>query len=186
MNALDLQLVQWFHDHRMPALTILMQLVSDLNGYLAMSIWAALFAGYLLWKHRRDWALVAAVAVPGIMVLNALVKNLVHRPRPDIGDALQHLATDSFPSGHASVSAVFYGLVAAYVIANTSSRPSRIAAVTIAIVMIALVGTSRVYLGVHYPTDVVGAFVEGIAWLAICLAVIRPSRLRKEGELPVS
>jgi undecaprenyl-diphosphatase len=169
MNALDVAVVQWFHDHRTPGMTAAMQLWSDLNGNLAMLVWAALFAAYLAWKRRRDWALMAVIAVPCIELINAGVKLAVKRPRPVFDDAIEKLMTYSFPSGHVAVSTVFYGLVAAYVIANVRAAGPRVAVVSIACILVALVGVSRMYLGVHYPTDVLGALLEGTAWLALCL-----------------
>src|SRR5258708_6365260 len=76
MGALDLQVLQWFHDHRTPAMTFAMQLWSDLNGNWAMIAWAALFAGYVLWQCRYDWAFTVAAAVPAIELLGALVEGL--------------------------------------------------------------------------------------------------------------
>ena len=173
MGALDLEVLQWFHDHRTPAMTFAMQLWSDLNGNWAMIAWAALFAGYVLWQRRYDWAFTVAAAVPGIEMLNALVKVIVKRPRPAFDVALEQYQTYSFPSGHVAVSTVFYGLVAAYVIAHVQSVGVRATSIAAAICLVVLVGVSRVYLGVHYPTDVLGALVEGLAWIALCLAIRR-------------
>jgi membrane-associated phospholipid phosphatase len=173
MGALDLEVLQWLHDHRTPAMTAAMQLWSDLNGNWAMIAWAALFAGYLLWQCRYDWAFTVAAAVPGIELLNALVKVIVKRPRPAFDIALEQYQTYSFPSGHVAVSTVFYGLVAAYVIAHVQSVGVRAASVAAAACLVALVGVSRMYLGVHYPTDVLGALLEGLAWIALGLALRR-------------
>jgi membrane-associated phospholipid phosphatase len=182
MNAIDIAVLQWLYDHRTPEMTAFMQVWSDLNGNWAMLAWAALFAGYLLWRRRRDWALTVAVAIPGIELINALAKILVKRPRPAFDDAIVHLETFSFPSGHVAVSTVLYSLLAAYIIANTRSAGVRVASVLAAFALVALVGSSRMYLGAHYPTDVLGAIVEGLLWVAVCLSW----RSRAHGADPIS
>jgi undecaprenyl-diphosphatase len=173
MGAIDLQVLQWFHDHRTAPMTAAMQLWSDLNGNMAMLTWAAIFAGYLAGRRRYDWALTVAVAVPGIELLNALVKVIVTRPRPALDLALDQYETYSFPSGHVAASTVFYGLVTAYIISQARGTGARVASVLAAMGLVALVAVSRMYLGVHYPTDVLGALVEGLLWITLCLALRR-------------
>jgi undecaprenyl-diphosphatase len=172
LAQLDLQAVQWFQAHRAPFITGFMQLWSNLNGMLPMAVWSVFFGAVLLRRRRDDWAIALAVAIPGIMLLNTAVKYLFHRPRPAFPDALSQLTTYSFPSGHVAVSTVFYGMLAAYIVSNARSWPARVATVAAALFLIFLVALSRVYLGAHYPSDIIAAFLEGIAWLALCLPIV--------------
>jgi undecaprenyl-diphosphatase len=117
---------------------------------------------------RRHWPQVARLGVvPVGMLLNAGLKNVFRRPRPQLPDPLVHLATLSFPSGHAAASTVFYGALCALVFARWRSGAVRAAAIGVSAVMVLLVAFSRVYLGAHYLSDV----VAGVALGAICLAL---------------
>lgn len=173
MGAIDLEVLQWFHGRHTAPMTAAMQLWSDLNDYGAMLMWASIFAAALAWRRRYDWALTVAIAVPGIELLNVLVKVIVKRPRPGLDFALDQYETYSFPSGHVAASTVFYGLVAAYIIAQARGTGPRVASVLAAMGLVTLVAVSRMYLGVHYPTDVLGALVEGLLWITLCLALRR-------------
>lgn len=103
------------------------------------------------------------------MLLNVLMKYAFHRARPSFDDPLLVLTTYSFPSGHVAGATLFYGVVAAMLISRTAAWRWRVMVVLAAITMVALVALTRVYLGVHYLSDVLAAFAEGVAWLALCL-----------------
>jgi len=112
------------------------------------------------------------VAVAGRLTLNALMKLAFQRARPAFDDPLLTLATYSFPSGHVAGSTIFYGLLVAAVFARTKKPQRRALAIVGAALAIALVAFSRMLLGVHYLSDVVAAFAEGVAWLALCAGVL--------------
>ena len=121
---------------------------------------------WLAW--RRHWPQVARLGVvPAGMLLNAGLKTVFHRPRPQLGDPLVHLLTLSFPSGHAAGSTVFYGALCALAFARWRRRSIRVTVVVLAAGMVLLVTFSRVYLGAHYLSDV----VAGVALGGICLAL---------------
>jgi undecaprenyl-diphosphatase len=107
------------------------------------------------------------------MLINVLVKYIVHRPRPYFDNPLLILTTYSFPSGHALASTVLYGLLAAFAVQASKTWRQRVVAVSIALCLIALVCFSRVYLGVHYLTDVLAGVLEGVLWLALCLTMTK-------------
>ena len=130
--------------------------------------------GGLLYRAGRScWLLALVLSVPGVMLLNVGVKNLVQRARPHFDDPVLTLTTYSFPSGHTAGATVFYGFLAAFLLSHPRAQPWRGWILAVAVAMIVLVGVSRIYLGVHYLTDVVAALVEGVLWLAICLAGVR-------------
>jgi membrane-associated phospholipid phosphatase len=112
-------------------------------------------------------ALLFFSSVAGGFVLNALLKITFHRARPDLWPALVSEHTYSFPSGHAAMSTVFYGGVAAVVFHLTDRVVPRLSAVVFALIAIVTIAGSRVYLGVHWTTDVVAGFVVGVFWVAV-------------------
>lgn len=178
---IDLPLSAWFHGNSNPAVTQFMLLVShwhSTTGVLAMS--AVLGLALLRW-HRPWWLLALVLSVPGGMLLNFGVKNLVQRARPHFGDPLLTLTSYSFPSGHTAGAALFYGFLTALVFAHPGARRWRAAMVAIGVVMVLLVGLSRIYLGAHYFTDVVGAIVEAALWLGLCLSGVHALWRRRGG-----
>jgi len=131
----------------------------------------------LLRRGRRADALLVAVAVAGGEVLDALLKSEFARPRPHMSDPLATAQGFSFPSGHAMASLTLCGILA-YVLAHGQPLPRglRIGATALAIVV--AIGLSRVYLGVHYMSDVLAAWAAGLAWLGLCVAAMRTALLR--------
>ncbi|MBI2768476.1 MAG: phosphatase PAP2 family protein [Burkholderiales bacterium] len=179
----DLSVSAWFHAHTHPVLTQALLLVTNLHGTLGICLMAAAL-GLVLLKLRRPWWLLALVlSVPGGLVLNALVKQVFRRARPHFDDPLLSLPTYSFPSGHTAGATVFYGFLAVLLLAHVEAPRWRAAIAGGAAAMVLLVGISRIYLGVHYLSDVVGAIVEGLLWLALCFGAVRALRRRRAGVL---
>ena len=105
--------------------------------------------------------------------------------RPHFDDPILTLTGYSFPSGHTMMASVLYGVVAAYLCAHTPDWRLRALIIFSASVLIAVVGFSRVYLGAHYLSDVLGAMAEGLAWLSLCLTAVytiwqRSNRIRRQ------
>lgn len=175
ITLLDARVAQWFHFHTHAALTDVMLIFTHLHDGIGVLMMAVLLALYFRFKKARHWQLTLALAVPGGMLLNVLLKHAFQRARPSFGDPLLALSTYSFPSGHALGATVFYGVLAAYLCAGRTAR-ARAAIVAAAAGMIALVGLSRLYLGAHYLSDVLAGVAEGSAWLAICMTVSATSR----------
>lgn len=169
ITVIDLKLANWLHAHASLRLTRVMLAVSALNGVAAVSILTVTLAAFFAWRGHRKWLLALTMIVPVGMLLNSVLKLVFARARPHFEDPLMTLATYSFPSGHVAGSTLFYGTLAAFVIAQTHSAARRVAIVSAAILLTALVALSRLYLGVHYLSDVLGAFAECVAWLALCL-----------------
>ena len=119
----------------------------------------------LLYRGHRAEALFLAVAIGGSVALNGIMKVVVHRPRPVLPWA--HVLPDySFPSGHTMNSLVFYLAIALIVWARLGRRAGSLA-VAVALLIAVAVGFSRIYLGYHYLSDVVGGFAAGLAWLLV-------------------
>jgi membrane-associated phospholipid phosphatase len=168
--SFDRWLALWFHSHALTGLTPFVIVFTNLNSVAAMCVFGAALGAYF-WRRKEDgWLRLAALAIPGGMVLNVLLKFAFERARPVFSDPLLTLATYSFPSGHTAAATVFYGIVAAYL-----SRHGERAGIVAAALMVALVGLSRMYLGLHFFSDVLAAIAESCAWLTVCW-MVAPAR----------
>jgi len=127
--------------------------------------------GFLLLQTRYRTALFVAMTwFSGELVSNGM-KHAFNRPRPTIVPHLRETFSTSFPSGHAMESAIVYLTLGAILMRMAESRITKIYCLGIAILLTVLVGVSRVFLGVHYPTDVIGGWMIGFAWASICWLV---------------
>ncbi|PBC07031.1 phosphatase PAP2 family protein [Mesorhizobium sp. WSM3859] len=134
---------------------------------------------YLLLIRRPATALFVFVAIAGGQVLSSLLKFEVDRPRPDL---VSHLVTEtslSFPSGHAMLSAVTYLTLGSLAARFLPDRRTKIFVLCLAVLTTVLVGASRVYLGVHWPSDVLAGWCAGFAWAMLCWLAARLLQRRK-------
>jgi membrane-associated phospholipid phosphatase/uncharacterized spore protein YtfJ len=166
-NALDAIATPLLHSLSSPALDAVMQALTDLGSTLVVAPLFAVSFALLIWRRHRREALFLAVSIGGSTALNQSLKLIFQRPRPQLAWA-QVQPEYSFPSGHAMNSIVFYVALALIVLVLWSRRAGLIS-VALAIVLALLIGTSRIYLGYHYFTDVVGGLLAGAAWLLIVL-----------------
>ena len=172
LTVLDVQVARWLRAHATPEATRWMLLVTDLHSTIAVSCYATIVAAALAWRRRWRRLTTLVVCVGGGLTLNVLMKLAFHRARPVLDDPLLTLTSYSFPSGHVAGSTLMYGLVVAAVFARTRRLAWRFLAVVAAAACIALVAFTRMYLGVHYLSDVAAAFAEGVAWLALCFSAL--------------
>ena len=162
LTSVDADVLTWLAAHRTPGMTTLMLAVTALSGPSATSVYAAVVVAVCLVRRQRRLAVAVVFVAYGGMILNVALKHLVHRPRPEAAHALQTLETYSFPSGHAAAVTVF-GALLVMLLSATSSR-TRAGVIVAVVLWIVLAGTSRMYLGAHYPSDVVAGVAEGVAW----------------------
>jgi len=134
---------------------------------------------YLLLIRRPSTALFMFVAVAGGQVLSNLLKLEVDRPRPDLVSHLVNETSLSFPSGHAMLSAVTYLTLGSLAARFLPDRRTKIFVLCLAVLTTVLVGTSRVYLGVHWPSDVLAGWCAGFAWAMLCWLAARLLQRRK-------
>jgi membrane-associated phospholipid phosphatase len=179
LTRVDMTVAAWLHARATPRLTVIMVSVSHLGGVWVVSGIALLFGLYLVWRRQWYWLLALVLTVPGGMGLNVLLKDVFGRARPLFTDPLVTLGSYSFPSGHTMTATVLYGVLAAHAVSILQTWRGRVLAVFVAGLAILLVGFSRIYLGAHYLSDVLGALAEGLAWLAFCLTGVDTVRRRR-------
>ncbi|WP_280502262.1 phosphatase PAP2 family protein [Nocardia farcinica] len=176
--AVDPAVAGWVIDHRTGALTAAAHTVSALGATLSMTVLGTLACAVLLRAGDRSRAALVAVTGLGAAVIVFAGKRLIGRERPPAADRLAYEPSLSYPSGHSLGSCVVVAVCAAVFLPLLHRRTTRIAGAALAVAFVLSVGWSRVYLGVHWPTDVVGAWCAGAAWMALCLAVFH---LRRPG-----
>jgi undecaprenyl-diphosphatase len=163
-----------------PGFTLVMRWLSNSGKTVVWFLVMAVIAGWLLRRRLRRLAIFVVVTVGGSSLLNNLVKLAVNRTRPHLSDPVAVAAGKSFPSGHAQAAIVGYGVLLA-VFLPIIPRRWRPVAVVAAAVLALLIGFSRISLGVHYLSDVIGAYLIGTVWLIGMISAFRTWR-REEGK----
>lgn len=164
----DRPVMMWLHDATTSWLTMLMEIVTPLGGVVVVPVIATV-AAIVLWRRgaRRNATLLAATVI-GSTLLNSALKAIFRRRRPDFWE---HLVTEnsySFPSGHAMAT---MALAAALVVLTWRTR-WRWTAVVIGAIYVLVIGVSRMYLGVHYPSDILAGWSVSVMWVAIVVLVL--------------
>lgn len=162
----DLEFSAWLYGHSNPALVSLFKVVTLAGNVAFLALFTVAAALYLLRRRLFNEAALFCVAALGIEILNPALKLLFHRPRPEL--AYVHVDTYSFPSGHAAGASAIYA-VALYLLAR-GAAPRRRGLCGIAYVaLVVVIGFSRLYLEVHYLSDVLAGVSLGTAWAFACL-----------------
>jgi undecaprenyl-diphosphatase len=182
ITVLDATLAHWLHARATPGLTRLMIVVAYWHSVVGTLVMTVLFGWWLQRRGARDWVLALAATVVGGLLLNVVLKVLFHRARPHFDDPLLTLSTYSFPSGHAVAATLVYGFVACYLVRHLHGWFARAGVILAASLLVALVAVSRMYLGVHYLSDVLAAVAEGCAWLAVCITAVSALRRRHKAR----
>ena len=166
----------WFHAHLTHKFVAVLRTITEFGS----SEWIAvvLSIAVLLFIFKRWWLSLATlvVSVPGGMLLNELVKVLVHRHRPFVDGWFVDWSGYSFASGHTIGATLLYGQLALFVFPLIKTRRGRFWLFSAATFVVAMVGFSRIALGAHYVTDVLAGMFFGMTWLTICLFAARPLR----------
>ena len=183
-QAFDDAILRWIGAHRTPLLTATALEITAL-GTGTVVMMTALIAGMFLWlTHHRHSAVLLGVATLGGLVLNNLLKMGFDRPRPLIIDWGVRAASSSFPSGHAMNAVIVYGTVAYLAARLQASHRERVLTMSVAAIIIVLVCSSRLYLGVHYPSDVLAGLTIGLGWAAFCMATLEALQLYAKRNAP--
>jgi undecaprenyl-diphosphatase len=145
--------------------------LTAIGGPTVLGLTVVIVAGFLVLQTRYRTALVVAITSFSAELLSNVMKHAFNRPRPSVVPHLREVFSSSFPSGHAMESAIVYLTLGAILMRAAESRITKIYIFTTAVLLTSLVGISRVYLGVHYPTDVIGGWIIGFIWASICWLV---------------
>jgi undecaprenyl-diphosphatase len=142
--------------------------LTAIGGPTVLTLVVLAVVGFLVLQERYRTALVIMVTSIGGEIANTVLKNAFMRPRPTVVPHLREAISTSFPSGHAMESAIIYLTLGAMMMRVAEGRLTKAYCLFLAVLLTFLVGLSRVYLGVHYPTDVIGGWILGFMWASIC------------------
>lgn len=176
----DIVVSEYVTSFRTDALTTYFKFVTDVGdalGYLIVfSICSFLF--YLFFKNWKYVLQLSSILVLALSS-NLILKEVINRERP----TLEHLVTVktlSYPSGHAMTAMAFYGFLIYLILTFKISKLLKFALVTVLLLLILSIGVSRIYLGVHFPSDIVGGFVAGFIWVVFCILILNILKVFKE------
>jgi undecaprenyl-diphosphatase len=156
--------------------------VSALGGVTLLGLVTAIALGFLILDGKAHMAYFAGGSVVGGMVVSVLLKDFFQRPRPEIVPHVAYASNTSFPSGHSMMSALTYLTLVALLARSQERKRLKAYFLLLAAVLTFLVGVSRVYLGVHWPTDVLAGWMAGAIWAMLCWLAARRLQLRKTLE----
>lgn len=186
--ALDSPVTRWLVAHRTPWLTTVMRTVTELgSAWFVIGLLTVVTVVLVARRVPRSAVLIAPLSAAGAAALITAVKLLIARPRPTIGDVVAVANGFSFPSGHSAQGVATYGALAWVVAYLATRRRTQIAAWLAAIAVALLIGLSRMYLGVHWLSDVIGGYVLATCWLAVTVIAVTTThriRARRRGEVP--
>lgn len=171
LGVFDKVIINWIYTFRSEGVNDFMKAITFFGDGIVLISGILLLLGFIYKKHKISTFNFAVLLVFGT-VINLLLKFVYQRPRPDFFP-LMFESTYSFPSGHAMNSFIFYACLAYFINRNTKSRKIRIYTVAFFGLLVLLIGVSRIYLGVHYPSDVLAGYIAGILWFAVIVVVER-------------
>ena len=172
-EGFDIQILRAMAELRRPSLNALAVELTALGSPLLVAIFTVVAAGLLHAFRDRRGAIVLIASSLAAALLTSTLKGLLERPRPDVVSKLVHVASLSYPSGHSLTSAAVYLTAALVVARHLSSFAQRVVAIALTAIVVLLIGASRVYLGVHYPSDVIAGILVGTAWASLMAATLR-------------
>src|SRR5438552_10957652 len=176
LSGPDHEVAGWFHAHLTPAFVSVLRAFTDFGCAEWIGILLCALVLFFAWKRWWPSLVTLIIAVPGGMLLNEWLKVLVHRQRPFVDGPFVDWSGYSFASGHTIGATLLYGQLLLFILPALKARHWRLLSIFSAVLLVALVGFSRVALGAHFLTDVLAAIVFGVLWLAFCLIAGKPLR----------
>jgi undecaprenyl-diphosphatase len=177
LASIDPVIWEWAVTHRTAALTVVAKIVTEVGSTLSMGVIATVTVVTLWIRGRRGDAALVAVVSAGAGMLVMVGKATVGRQRPPEEFRLVTETNESFPSGHALASAAIVGVLLVVFVPMIRSTAWRATAIGGGVLFVVAIGWSRIYLGVHWATDVIAGWLTGLAWLLLCVTVREVWRL---------
>lgn len=172
----DERIAATLHSHAGPPGTEVAEVVTMLGGVIVLAGISCVAVGLLASRGLRQEAILVVLAVVGAQALTGVLKTIFRRERPTFEDPVTTAGYFSFPSGHALTAIAVYGAIASIVALRLRAPALRAACLAGAGLLVAAIGFSRLYLGVHYLSDVLAGWSMGLAWLLVAFAVVRAPR----------
>ncbi len=172
--AFDLNVAQWFHERANPSLTRVTLFYTHLHGTIGVLSMSAVLMLYLASRKDWRWLIAVPVTVVGGMLVNFWLKHVFLRVRPVFEQPLLVMESYSFPSGHTVGATVFYSVLAAWLCSRPANQSlaRRSIIIGLALLLTVLTALSRVYLGVHYFSDVVAGMLVGVCWFLLTAIMV--------------
>jgi len=169
---IDQTLASFIYSLRTPILTDIMKVITSLADVNTIIVLFIFIIVILLVLKKRSHIFPVVLTLLGNLIFVSLVKTILARPRPILANALVFEESYSYPSGHALIAITMYGLLVIYLFTFVKSPVIRRISLITGIVLIFLIGFSRIYLGAHWPSDVLASYLIGICWLSLILFLI--------------
>jgi undecaprenyl-diphosphatase len=177
-HAFDNAILSWMGRHGSPAVTDMALNITALGSGMVVWFFSLIAAAFLFGSRHRWSAGLLLASVAGAGLINMALKSGFQRPRPDVFPwRAPYAGQSSFPSGHSMTAMVAYATLAYLVMRLERRHVLRVMTLITALLLVAAIGTSRVYLGVHYPSDVLAGFVAGLVWACFCAVTMEALRL---------
>jgi len=183
-QAFDVAILQWLHGHQSKPLTALMVEMTYLGTGTVVIVVVGVAALFLWHTEHKHSARLLLAATIGNIILNGVLKLVYHRARPSVFEWQTSAVSSSFPSGHAMSATVVYGTVAYLLMRLQKHRWAKILTLGAAVSLILLICLTRLYLGVHYPSDVMGGIIVGLGWASFCMATLEASLVLARRRAP--
>src|SRR5213078_2424463 len=167
LSGPDHEVAGWFHAHLTRTFVSVLRAFTDFGAGEWIGVVLFFVVLYFVWKRWWPSLVTLIVAVPGGMLLNELVKVLVHRHRPFVDGPFVDWSGYSFASGHTIGATLLYGQLLLFILPALKRRHLRLLSIFSAVFLVLLVGFSRIALGAHFLTDVLAAIIFGIVWLML-------------------
>ena len=186
LSQFDQVLILSIQGFESPTLTLVMKFFTFIGSFpsvFVISLFAAIFLYFVL-KHRMELILFGSVVI-GTPIINQILKQIFHRARPDLHRLIE-IGGYSFPSGHAMNAFAVYGILTFLLWRHIPSRLGRTILILISSGFIFLIGTSRIYLGVHYPSDIIGGYFASGLWLSMAIWFFKRYKERRSKRKALS
>lgn len=169
---IDQTIATYIYSLRTPFITDIMMFITSLADVNTIIVLFVFVVAILLVLKKRSHIIPVVFTLLGNLIFVSLVKTILARPRPLLANALVYEESYSYPSGHSLIAITIYGLLIIYLFTFVKSHAIRRLSVIVGVILILTVGFSRIYLGAHWPSDVLASYLIGICWLSLILFLI--------------